>query len=157
MNIAIMIYSKTGTTLKLATVIKEKLAQLKHDIQILDLKPKGEINPHDMSFELAELPDLSKYDVIIAGTPVWAFAPAPVILKAISLSTNLAGKIFIPFVTMSFPLPGMGGTRSLRIISEAAKKQGAKVKSGAIACRMLHNLDLQIEKAAQKVVNTLPA
>ena len=48
--------------------------------------------------ELKETIDITKYDRIFIGTPVWWYEPAPAV-KSFLASNNFEGKTIIPFIT----------------------------------------------------------
>jgi flavodoxin len=53
-----------------------------------------------------ELPDVSRYDAILIGSPVWNVR-APMILQTFIENVDLAGKRVLPFVT--YAVSGMAG------------------------------------------------
>ena len=92
MKIAIMIYSKTGNTKKLAANLCAKLISQGKEVELFELDTEGEVNPGGMSFRITNLPDLSAFDLLYIGSPVWAFHACPVIIKAISEVSGINGK-----------------------------------------------------------------
>lgn len=109
MNNKIIIYfSYTGNTRKIANLIKEKL-----NCDILELKP---VIPYSTDYQtvvdeeqnlegsehLREYQDinvdLSKYDTIILGTPVWWYRETPII-RTFLKNNDLSNKIIIPYAT----------------------------------------------------------
>lgn len=52
------------------------------------------------------LPDISKYDTVILGSPVWNVA-APMIISTFLEKVDLAGKTVLPFVT--YAVSGLAG------------------------------------------------
>lgn len=109
MNNKIIIYfSYTGNTKKIANIIKDKL-----NCDILELKP---IIPYSTDYQtvvdeeqnlegsehLREYQniniDLSKYNTIIIGTPVWWYRECPVI-RTFLKENDLSNKTIIPFAT----------------------------------------------------------
>ncbi len=108
MNKLIVYFSYTGNTKIIANRIKEKL-----NCDILEIKtiiPYSDdydkvVNDEQNSESSNYLPsiqdigvDLSKYDEIILGTPVWWYRPVPAI-RAFLTKNNLAGKTIKPFAT----------------------------------------------------------
>ena len=108
MNKLIVYFSYTNNTKMIAEKIKEKL-----NCDILEIKtviPYSEdydtvVNDQHNSESSNYLPeiqkidiDLSKYDEIILGTPVWWYRPVPAI-RSFLKQNDLSGKIVKPFAT----------------------------------------------------------
>lgn len=107
-NTLIVYFSYTGNTRKIANIIKDKL-----NCDILELEP---VIPYSTDYqtvvdeeqrmegmnhkpEIKEFNvDLSKYDKIILGTPVWWYTISPVVRTFIS-KYDLSNKTIIPFAT----------------------------------------------------------
>ena len=104
----IVYFSYTGNTRMIANKIKEKL-----DCDILEIetvKPYSKdydtvVNDEQNSEASNHLPeikqiniDLSDYDTIILGTPVWWYRPCPAV-RTFLTENNLDGKTIIPFAT----------------------------------------------------------
>lgn len=104
----IVYFTYTNNTKKIAEDIKSKL-----NCDILEIKP---VQPYDKDYDTVvrleqnnetakKTPDiqninvdLSKYDEIILGTPVWWYTIAPVI-RTFLKQNDLSGKKIIPFAT----------------------------------------------------------
>ncbi len=155
MKIAILVYSKTGTTLRMAKMILERLKQQDREVDLFEVAPEGEYQIGNPVCKISVLPDLTGYDTIICGGPVWAFRINPVIHTSITLMKDLKGKTFIPFVTMGFPLPFMGGNKAIKQMTDIARDMGAKCTKGYIVCKMLRNHEIEMGKAVHSIVNTL--
>jgi len=67
--------------------------------------------------------DLSGYDLICFGNPVWAFAPVPAMNTYLDNCTGAEGKEAVVFTTYG---SGSGNTRCLNTMQEALRKKGAK-------------------------------
>ena len=108
MSKLIVYFSYTGNTKMIAKRIKEKL-----NCDILEIKtvvPYSEdydtvVNDEQNSEASNHLPeiqeidvDLSKYDEIILGTPVWWYRPVPAV-RTFLTQNDLSGKIIKPFAT----------------------------------------------------------
>lgn len=104
----IVYFSYTGNTKIIANKIKEKL-----DCDILEIKTiipyskdyETVVNDEQNSESSNHLPeiediniDLSKYDEIILGTPVWWYRPVPAI-RTFLTQNDLLGKTIKPFAT----------------------------------------------------------
>ena len=108
MNKIIVFFSYTNNTRKIANKIKEKL-----NCDILEIKT---VIPYSKNYDevvndeqnseasnhLPEIQDinceLSKYDEIILGTPVWWYRPVPAI-RTFLTQNDLSGKTIKPFAT----------------------------------------------------------
>lgn len=159
MRICVIVHSSTGTTMKFANVISEKLRINGHAVDIVELQTDVPVQTgtirQPMTFNITNLPDISTYDTIFAGGPVWGFSISTVIYKCVTTFSDMKGKKFLPFVTMGFPLPGMGGIGACKLMSKVAKDLGADVLPGAVACKMLRNIDEMMVKEADKTVKLL--
>lgn len=108
MNKLIVYFSYTGNTKKIVDRIKEKI-----NCDVLEIKTvvpysddyNAVVNDQQNSEASNHLPeiqkidvDLSKYDKIILGTPVWWYRPAPAI-RTFLAQNDLSGKTVIPFAT----------------------------------------------------------
>ncbi|HNX01057.1 MAG TPA: hypothetical protein PLE74_02680 [Candidatus Cloacimonadota bacterium] len=159
MNTCIMVHSATGTTLKFANVIKGKLENAGHQVNLIELHTDVPVKTgsirQPMNFQVLNIPDISNYDVILAGGPVWAFSISTVIYKCMKSIPDMKGKKFLPFVTMGFFLRGMGGTASLSQLARIARDLGAEVLPGAVVCKIFHNIDKMMESEAEKITSLL--
>ena len=108
MNKLIVYFSYTNNTRMIANKIKEKL-----ECDIIEIKT---VIPYSQDYEtvvndeqnseasnyLPEIQkidvDLSKYDEIIVGTPVWWYRPVPAIRTFLS-QNDLSGKVIKPYAT----------------------------------------------------------
>lgn len=108
MNKLVVYFSYTGNTKMIANKIREKL-----NCDILEIKtviPYSEdydtvVNDEQNSEASNRLPeiqdigiDLSKYDEIILGTPVWWYRPVPAI-RTFLTRNDLSGKTIKPYAT----------------------------------------------------------
>jgi len=153
MKIAIIYHSLSGQTAKLAKLMENSLAKAGHAISAIELKTdvpvKGGTIRQPLNFKVTNLPDVSEFDALCIGGPVWAFGPSTVTYKAITQLGELNKKKVLPFVTMGFPLKGMGGKGAIHHMSKALADKGAEVLPGIIVPRMFHNFAQLAEKAAE--------
>ena len=161
MNIGIVIHTQTGTTRKFANLISGKLIQAGHQVTIMELTTNVTVNggtiKHHTPFEITNQPDVSGFDAVCIGAPVWAFGESVVIHKCINSLVTMKDKPVIPFVTMGFPLDGMGGKTAIAHMSEDAKRMGAKVLPGSIVNKMFRNQAEIMEREAARIVALLKA
>ncbi len=109
MNYLVTYYSYSGNTDKVAQVLA-KMLKAKGDVTIQRLKPKAEIKTFfgqckaAFTRKRAVLEDhiifnTSKYDFILLGSPVWAFAPTPAMNTYLDNVSGLNGKKALIFLT----------------------------------------------------------
>jgi len=135
MNIAIVVHTNTGHTLKFAQAIRDRLVGLGHEVDLLGLRVLGSATPAIVpgggKFKIKSPPDLSGYDAVLAGGPVWVFKASPVIMRYLNEDVrNLKGKKALSFVTMLLPFKFTGGQRALKMMNEELEFVGADVLEG---------------------------
>ena len=126
----ILYYSRTGKTRFLAEKLQQELGG--DLVEIRDLrKRKGPFGflrgVRDallgLNTEVAPSSfDLSKYELIILGTPVWSYGPTPA-LNTFLQTCNLTDKKVIIFVTSR----GAGYRRAIDILKNKVEERGGKV------------------------------
>jgi flavodoxin len=132
MKTVVFYYSYSGNTRKVAQVLGEHLRP-GHEVSIIELRAKdepagffgqckrafwhkrAEIEPVDF--------DLSPYDLICLGTPVWAFGPAPAVNTFLDKCSRVWGKDVVLFTTFG---SGTGNQRCLDYMQDILAKKGAK-------------------------------
>ncbi len=108
MNKLVVYFSYTNLTKTIAEKIKESLdcdiieiktvVPYSNDYQtVVDNEQNSETSNHLPEIETINM-NLSKYDEIIVGTPVWWYRPAPAIRTFLN-QNDLSGKTIIPFAT----------------------------------------------------------
>lgn len=108
MNKLIVYFSYTNNTRTIANKIKDKLncdiLEIKTKIPysddyqtVVDDEQNSEASNHLPEIEDINI-DLSKYDEIILGTPVWWYRPVPAI-RTFLTRNDLSGKIIKPYAT----------------------------------------------------------
>lgn len=110
MNKLVVYFSYTNHTKMIAEKIKETLncdileiktvVPYSNDYQtVVDDEHNSEASNHLPEIQNINI-DLSKYDEIIVGTPVWWYRPAPAI-RTFLTQNDLSGKTIIPFATIA--------------------------------------------------------
>lgn len=130
MKILATYYSYSGITKEVIGIFKEVLEKTS-ELKIQRLKPKVEITSFfgqslaarfKKRCEIEEaLFDASSYDIIIIGSPVWAFAPAPAINKYLDEVTGLNHKKLIVLVTSG---SGIGVKKCFKYINNILSSKG---------------------------------
>lgn len=110
---AVVYFSATGNTERVANVIADELRADLFELLPAEPYSSSDLNwrdegsrvneeHNDPSFrpELASSPDLSAYDTIFLGYPLW-WGEAPHIVYTFIENSDLSGKTIIPFATSS--------------------------------------------------------
>lgn len=129
-------FSASGVTAKVAKKLAEATGSdlfeirpeqpyTKADLNWMNKQSRSTLEMKDRSCRpaMAEKPDVSGYDVILVGFPVWWYRE-PSIIDTFMESTDLAGKAVVPFCTSG----GSGLGRSASNMQSLAP--GAKVLDG---------------------------
>lgn len=140
MKALVVYYSFSGTTRRMAEAIAQETGA-----DLAEIRPKTSIETRDDINRLIQARDpfevepldrnLGDYDLILMGTPVWAFNPA-MPFKSFLKQAALKGKMVAPFcccqLFCGLPLWNVG--RSLkgnRLIGKAGFKSKATVEDAA--------------------------
>lgn len=150
----VVYYTRTNKT----KMVAEKIAQMKNAdmLEIIDKKDRsgalGYIGGAISAVRNSSTPieydvkDLSKYDIVYLGSPVWASKPAPAIREYIE-QNDFSDVNVVTFVTMM----ASGEKPALEIMNDMIQKQGGNViKSFAIITK---NTD--IDKLTQKAIEEI--
>lgn len=132
MKSVIVYYSYSGNTRRVARLLNEELKQ-KGETELRELKPTDESRNFFLQCrraikriraKLEEVDfDLSAYDLICIGTPIWAFGPAPAVNTYLDGCCGIEGKQIILFTTYG---SGTGNDKCLNYMQEILAKKGAK-------------------------------
>jgi len=159
MKTIIIVHSQSGSTLEFAKHISDQLKKEKHDVKLVHLQTdpvtKGGSVPKTASIKFANLPDIKDYELILLGGPVWGFSASPIAIAALEKLGNLSGKKILPFVTMGFPFPAMGGKKAIAIMSDKAKEAGASVLPGKIVPKLFHNFKKLFKVEAEDITKNI--
>lgn len=155
MKVGILFHSGTGITRRFAGVLAERLKEGGYEVEVIPLEAAGEVKPHQRDVALVRVPDCSSFDAMMIGGPVWAFDMSPVVLSFAGSLKDLAGTRVVPFATMAFPFPFMGGTGAVRRLGALLGKAGATVLPGVILGGRSRDEAKSGEEAAGKIKNIL--
>jgi flavodoxin len=132
MKSIIIYYSYSGNTKKVTEILAEYLRQ-KGEVEEIELTGLDEAKTflaqgkraliHTRARIAPVVFDLSVYDLICLGTPVWAFAPAPAVNTYLDNCRGVEGKDVILFTTYG---SGAGRERCLNYMQRILAKKGAK-------------------------------
>lgn len=132
MRSVIVFYSFSGNTKKVADILNGYLKE-RGEVEALELKGLDESDKflaqaaRALWHKRAQLEplnfDLSHYDLICFGTPVWAFGPAPAMNAYLDQCFGVEGKKIVLFTTYG---SGTGNQRCLNYMQGLLAKKGAK-------------------------------
>jgi flavodoxin len=132
MDSAIVYYSYSGNTKMVSQVLADYLKE-KSKTEIVELKSLDESNKfliqaarafrHKRARIAEPNFNLSDYDLICFGTPVWAFGPVPAMNTYLDKCFGIEGKEIILFTTYG---SGAGNERCLNYMRDILAKKGAK-------------------------------
>lgn len=159
MNIAIIVHSQSGNTLKFAESLFDKLSTESHVVNLTQLETtapiKGGSVRQKMNISFTNLPKVDEAELVLFGGPVWAFGPSPVIIAAMQQIGNLKGKRALSFTTMGFFCAWMGGNAALAWMNRTAGTLGAKVLTGSICYQMRGKLEAQIAVETERIAELI--
>jgi len=102
------------------------------------LEEKTEIEP--------AAPDVSDYDILVFGSPVWAFKPTPVIHTAIDSLKGCEGKKAVAFSTHG----GRPGQTD-KTFRKWIESRGMKL----VTVTSIHRMDIENEKKTSEIVSLI--
>jgi flavodoxin len=131
MRSVIIYYSYSGNTKKIAQILADYL-KAKGETALIELKALDESDNFfsqcfcavkRMKAKIEEVNfDLSGYDLICFGSPVWAFGPTPAINTYLDKCVGVEGKKIILFTTFG---SGTGNQRCLNYMQNLLAQKGA--------------------------------
>ncbi|MDD5004970.1 MAG: flavodoxin [Candidatus Omnitrophica bacterium] len=132
MRSAIIYYSYSGNTRKVAQELKKYLEK-QGSVELAELKPLDESDNFFVQSKRALFGkeaiientqfDLTGFDVICLGTPVWAFGPSPAMNTFLKKCFGLKNKTVVIFTTYG---SGTGNNKCIRKIQKTLQPQGVK-------------------------------
>ena len=128
MKTGIIIYSSTGNTRKAARQLLEAIEKKGQQATLLEVKASNEKPEMDgKKIHLTEQPDPSGFDRLVFASPVWGFSLSGVMQAYLSALPSLKGKSVSLFVTHRFPLPFLGGNRTIKQMAALCREKGGMV------------------------------
>src|SRR4030042_3217462 len=159
MNAIIIVHSITGTTRKFADQIAGKMKEDGYSVSLTQIETDVPITSGSTrscaKFSITKLPDITKYELVLLGGPVWGFSASPVIIACINALGDLQGKKVLPFVTMGFPFKFMGGKPAIGLMSRNAAEKNATILPGFIVSKLFHDIKNDMDKAAVLISSLL--
>jgi len=134
MKTLITYYSFSGNTDKVANIFADILRK-KGEVVLQRLKPADEIKKFALQCKAAFMServvlkgdvqfDIGQYDLLLIGSPVWAFSPAPSINTYLDKLSGSNGKRAIIFLTSG---SGTGVGRCFKNMRKALEGKGASI------------------------------
>ncbi len=133
MKIGLVYYSRTGNTRQVAKMLEKKLIEKKADVDLIEIehvKKPGFFTAGKAGTKQLELPmknidlNMGKYDVLLAGSPIWNKRPSPFIINFIKKAQDMKGKKIAVFSTGLSPITERGPFKE--IIKTNLEKAGVK-------------------------------
>lgn len=128
MKIGIIVFSKTNNTFLVGERLKIALEEKGLDAEIQRIIPENDDPGAKPPITFTNKPDVLPYDIIIFGSPVWAFSLAVVMKEYLKQISSLEGKIVFSFVTKQLASKLTGGTKANREIKSAVVLKNGTVK-----------------------------
>lgn len=153
MKALVIFYSKSGNTERAALAVQEELKGANWEVDLVRievLRERGFLGSVLLSLvgapvDVKDLPfDLTRFDTVYLGSPVWAFAPVPAINGYIQRCKGLARKPVAVFMTSH----GHGDFHAKRILAKRLKEKGARV----VGALILRQKELQVREVLQMKV-----
>lgn len=133
---------EVGNTKVLAEMIGERIDCDLYEIEASDPYPESYEPTVDRNSQEQDddarpgianpLPDLSRYDTVLIGSPVWS-SRAPMIMSTFVEGVDLAGKTVLPFVT--YAVSGMSGIDDAyrTVLADSDVRTGLAVRGETVA------------------------
>jgi flavodoxin len=150
MDIGIIFYSYSGHTLELARHIENSLTLDRHNVRLHKLETVKPLKMGATTAELAYIPEIENYDVVLLGTPVRGGVPSPPMLTFLRKSPSFAGKAVICFAT-GFFRSEWGRDQTLALMKEICEdKQGHVLGTASVRW-----FSLLRRRQLKNVINTI--
>ncbi len=117
MKIGLVYYSRTGNTRQVAKMLEKKLIEKKAEVDLIEIehvKKPGFFAAGKAGTKQLELPmknidlNMGKYDVILAGSPIWNKRPSTFIITFIKKAQDMKGKKIAVFSNGLSPITERG-------------------------------------------------
>ena len=144
-NAMVAYFSASGVTAKVARrlakaidadlfEIRPETPYTKADLNWMDKKSRStlEMNDHSCRPAMAQVPDVSAYDVIFVGFPIWWYRE-PSIIDSFMESADFTGKTVVPFCTSGGSGIGDSAQNMQALARGAVVKKGRRFSALALA------------------------
>lgn len=151
MKIGIILFSETGNTYSVAKKIKEHLKNKDVTIEKVAIQRLSSDRSH---FNFTYEPCVKDYDLIIFGAFTEGFMLTPVMKEYLS-KQDLTNKKTMAFITHFFPFAWMGGTNSLKQMTNLLETKGSKILSTGVinwkSSKRIKDIDDLVNKFTQLI------
>lgn len=152
MKIGIIVFSKTNNTFLVGERLKTALEEIGADVEIQRVIPENDDPGVKSPIVFTNKPEVSPYDMVILGSPVWAFSLAIVMKEYLEQVSTFEGKRIFSFVTKQLPSKFTGGTRANRQIKDAVELKSGKVEKSFIISWKNKNREAEIAKLVEEII-----
>ena len=132
MKTGIIVYSKTGNTLSVATKLMQKMITDGHTVQLEQITAIHDVPTGNTPIQLKDMPDIQTYDNLIFAAPVQAFSLCQVMNQYLTQLPSLQGKSISCFVTQQLPFPWLGGNHAIKQMKNICQSKGSTVRKTGI-------------------------
>ncbi len=151
MKIGVIVFSDTGNTLVVAEALSEALTTAGHESEIQRVTAES-TDPNSKAGKiLKNSPDVSGYDIVVFGAPVWAFSLSGVMKQYLNQISTLKGKKIACFVTQGLSKKWLGGNRSIKMMRKICTDKGGIVYADGIVHATGSNKEQQTNELIKKV------
>jgi flavodoxin len=151
MRIGIITHSHTGNTLYVAQKLKDRLTEAGHSVNLEQVTAVNGDPKAAKNVELKDIPDVSQYDVLVFGAPVWAFSLSPVMKLYLSQVTSLNSKKIGCFATQQLRFRLLGGSNAINQMKKACQSKGGIIYETGIVNWSHKQREAMIEDVVQKL------
>lgn len=155
MKVGIIVFSKTNNTYLVAERLKTAFEEKGVDVEIQRIIPENDDPGVKPPIVFTNKPEVSPYDMVIFGSPVWAFSLAIVMKEYLEQISSLQGKTVFSFVTKQLPSKLTGGTKANREIKSAVALKSGTVKKSFIISWKNKKREVEISNLIDEILKTV--
>ena len=154
MKIAIVVFSPSGNTLKVAEMMEENLNRSNVQVQLLDITRNGRLF-QEKRYEDFLNEKLEKHDVLVVGAPVYAHHlhyNMLAVIRSLPKADGKWSKLAVPFVTYGGISSGIALYEAAKVLRKTGRTVVSALKINAfhVMSRLLstpHNTGMPAEEA----------
>lgn len=124
MKIGIVVHSYTGNTYEVAKKLEDKLKESGKDVEIWRVSMVGGDKPKGKDIEFKNPPEIEKYDALIFGSPVHAFALSLAMKTYLEQIPSLQDKKIALYVTKNLRFNWTGGNQAIQKMRKICQSKG---------------------------------
>ncbi|EKQ50678.1 MAG: hypothetical protein B655_2414 [Methanobacterium sp. Maddingley MBC34] len=132
MKIGIIVHSYTGNTYEVAEKLQERLLNDGNDVKIQRVKMVGGDKPKGKNITIENPPEVDKYDALIFGSPVHAFALSLAMKTYLEQIPSLQNKKIALFVTKGTRFNWTGGNQAINKMKKICQSKGGIITGTGI-------------------------